>query len=151
MLKKSGLVYKKSQLFNYTEQNWSWIRSPLHWAVDVYLLKAFAASSLCISSASCDVQISLPVTDKTIKLWKVSERDKRPEGYNLKDEEGRLKDISTITSLQVRAHKHTHTEPCPCTPSFWSVTYSLYQADVQLPKPGVDGLCPHMIPDSRVL
>lgn len=49
------------------------------------------------------MQISPPVTDKTIKLWKVSERDKRPEGYNLKDEEGRLKDISTITSLQVRA------------------------------------------------
>lgn len=41
--------------------------------------------------------------DKTIKLWKVSERDKRPEGYNLKDEEGRLKDMTTITSLQVRA------------------------------------------------
>lgn len=42
------------------------------------------------------------VPDKTIKLWKVSERDKRPEGYNLKDEEGRLKDLSTVTSLQVR-------------------------------------------------
>lgn len=41
--------------------------------------------------------------DKTIKLWKVSERDKRPEGYNLKDEEGRLKDMTTITSLQVHA------------------------------------------------
>lgn len=40
-------------------------------------------------------------TDKTIKLWKVSERDKRPEGYNLKDEEGRIKDISTVTSLRV--------------------------------------------------
>lgn len=53
------------------------------------------------------MQIFPPVTDKTIKLWKVSERDKRPEGYNLKDEEGRLKDISTITSLQVRAHMHT--------------------------------------------
>lgn len=53
--------------------------------------------------------IFLPVTDKTIKLWKVSERDKRPEGYNLKDEEGRLKDISTITSLQVRTHTNTHT------------------------------------------
>lgn len=48
----------------------------------------------------------MPVTDKTIKLWKVSERDKRPEGYNLKDEEGRLKDISTITSLQVLGHTH---------------------------------------------
>ncbi|KAK1792429.1 hypothetical protein P4O66_012377, partial [Electrophorus voltai] len=39
--------------------------------------------------------------NKTIKLWKVSERDRKPEGYNLKDEEGRLKDISTVTSLQV--------------------------------------------------
>lgn len=39
--------------------------------------------------------------DKTIKLWKVSERDKRAEGYNLRDEEGRLKDLSTVTTLQV--------------------------------------------------
>uniref|UniRef100_A0A3P8YR77 Serine/threonine-protein phosphatase 2A 55 kDa regulatory subunit B n=1 Tax=Esox lucius TaxID=8010 RepID=A0A3P8YR77_ESOLU len=43
----------------------------------------------------------LSTNDKTIKLWKVSERDKRPEGYNLKDEEGRMKDLSTVTSLQV--------------------------------------------------
>uniref|UniRef100_A0A8K9V026 Serine/threonine-protein phosphatase 2A 55 kDa regulatory subunit B n=1 Tax=Oncorhynchus mykiss TaxID=8022 RepID=A0A8K9V026_ONCMY len=43
----------------------------------------------------------LSTNDKTIKLWKVSERDKRPEGYNLKDEEGRIKDLSTVTSLQV--------------------------------------------------
>lgn len=39
--------------------------------------------------------------DKTVKLWKVSERDKRPEGYNLKDEDGRLRDPSTITTLRV--------------------------------------------------
>ena len=43
----------------------------------------------------------LPSTDKTVKLWKVSERDKRPEGYNLKDEEGRLRDPATITTLRV--------------------------------------------------
>nr|XP_033805604.1 protein phosphatase 2, regulatory subunit B, gamma isoform X1 [Geotrypetes seraphini]XP_033805612.1 protein phosphatase 2, regulatory subunit B, gamma isoform X1 [Geotrypetes seraphini] len=43
----------------------------------------------------------LSTNDKTIKLWKISERDKRPEGYNLKDEEGKLKDLSTVTSLQV--------------------------------------------------
>ncbi|KAF7213046.1 transcript variant X6 [Nothobranchius furzeri] len=43
----------------------------------------------------------LSTNDKTIKLWKVSERDKRPEGYNLKDEEGHPKDVSTITSLRV--------------------------------------------------
>lgn len=39
--------------------------------------------------------------DKTVKLWKVSERDKRPEGYNLKDEDGRLRDPSMITVLRV--------------------------------------------------
>lgn len=62
----------------------------------------------------------MPVTDKTIKLWKVSERDKRPEGYNLKDEEGRLKDISTITSLQVLGHTHT-------TAHFHFVGYAWYK------------------------
>lgn len=62
------------------------------------LLKAQWLSAFC----QCDqLPVLSPLTDKTIKLWKVSERDKRPEGYNLKDEEGRLKDVSTITSLQV--------------------------------------------------
>lgn len=41
-------------------------------------------------------------SDKTIKLWKISERDKRAEGYNLKDEDGRLRDPFRITSLRVR-------------------------------------------------
>lgn len=41
------------------------------------------------------------LTDKTIKLWKISERDKRPEGYNLKEEDGRYKHPNTITSLRV--------------------------------------------------
>lgn len=43
--------------------------------------------------------------DKTIKLWKVSERHKRPEGYNLKDESGLLLDPSSITSLRVPQFK----------------------------------------------
>lgn len=41
------------------------------------------------------------LTDKTIKLWKISERDRRPEGYNLKEEDGRYKHPNTITSLRV--------------------------------------------------
>uniref|UniRef100_A0A8C0IIY8 Serine/threonine-protein phosphatase 2A 55 kDa regulatory subunit B n=1 Tax=Bubo bubo TaxID=30461 RepID=A0A8C0IIY8_BUBBB len=45
----------------------------------------------------------LSTNDKTVKLWKVSERDKRPEGYNLKDEDGRLRDPSMITMLRVSA------------------------------------------------
>lgn len=47
------------------------------------------------------------LTDKTIKLWKISERDKRPEGYNLKEEDGRYKNPNTITSLRVRAQTKT--------------------------------------------
>lgn len=39
--------------------------------------------------------------DKTIKLWKISERDKRPEGYNLKEEDGRYRDPTTVTTLRV--------------------------------------------------
>ena len=39
--------------------------------------------------------------DKTIKLWKVTERTKRPEGYNLKDENGIIRDPRTITTLRV--------------------------------------------------
>ena len=42
------------------------------------------------------------ILDKTIKLWKVSERDKRAEGYNLKEDTGLLKDPSTINTLRVR-------------------------------------------------
>ena len=34
-------------------------------------------------------------------MWKVSERDKRAEGYNLKEDSGVLRDPSTITSLKV--------------------------------------------------
>ncbi|MBN3288504.1 2ABD phosphatase, partial [Polyodon spathula] len=43
----------------------------------------------------------LSTNDKTIKLWKISERDKKAEGYNLKEEDGRLRDPFRITSLRV--------------------------------------------------
>ena len=39
--------------------------------------------------------------DKTVKLWKVTERDKQPSGFNLKDEHGLLRDPSSITTLRV--------------------------------------------------
>ena len=44
-------------------------------------------------------------SDKTIKLWKVTERDKRPEGYNLKDESGLMRDPTNLTSLRVPSFK----------------------------------------------
>ncbi|XP_041368967.1 serine/threonine-protein phosphatase 2A 55 kDa regulatory subunit B alpha isoform-like isoform X2 [Gigantopelta aegis] len=43
----------------------------------------------------------LSTNDKTVKLWKVAERDKKPEGYNLKDENGLMRDPTSITSLRV--------------------------------------------------
>ncbi|TDH13288.1 hypothetical protein EPR50_G00056540 [Perca flavescens] len=46
-------------------------------------------------------QFLLSTNDKTIKLWKISERDKRPEGYNLKEEDGRYRDLNTVTTLRV--------------------------------------------------
>lgn len=49
--------------------------------------------------------VLFPPPDKTVKLWKISERDKRPEGYNLKDEDGRFRDPSTITTLRVRGRR----------------------------------------------
>ncbi|XP_066904673.1 serine/threonine-protein phosphatase 2A 55 kDa regulatory subunit B alpha isoform isoform X3 [Halyomorpha halys] len=43
----------------------------------------------------------LSTNDKTIKLWKVSERDKKVEGYNTKEENGQMRDPSCITALRV--------------------------------------------------
>lgn len=43
--------------------------------------------------------LHLILPDKTIKLWKVSERDKRIDGYNLKDEGGHPRDV--VSSLRV--------------------------------------------------
>ena len=51
---------------------------------------------------SINLTLTRLCADKTIKLWKISERDKRAEGYNLKDEEGRLRDPFRISSLRVR-------------------------------------------------
>lgn len=48
---------------------------------------------------------SLLIADKTIKLWKVTERDKRPEGFNLKDETGIMRDATSVTSLKVPVFK----------------------------------------------
>lgn len=45
------------------------------------------------------------IVDKTVKLWKVTERDKRAEGYNLKDDAGLLRDPTSITSLRVPSFK----------------------------------------------
>ncbi|XP_077289348.1 protein phosphatase 2 regulatory subunit tws isoform X2 [Arctopsyche grandis] len=43
----------------------------------------------------------LSTNDKTIKLWRVSERDKRITGYNTREESGALRDPSHITRLRV--------------------------------------------------
>ncbi|XP_035672045.1 serine/threonine-protein phosphatase 2A 55 kDa regulatory subunit B beta isoform-like [Branchiostoma floridae] len=49
----------------------------------------------------------LSTNDKTVKLWKITERDKRPDGFNLKDDEGRIKNPNDITALRVPFFKPT--------------------------------------------
>jgi len=45
----------------------------------------------------------LSTNDKTIKLWKIQERDRRVEGYNLKEENGTslMLDEASVTTLRV--------------------------------------------------
>lgn len=50
----------------------------------------------------------LSTNDKTIKLWKVSERDKRVEGYNTKEENGAIRDPACITALRVSITSHSN-------------------------------------------
>ncbi|XP_035782679.1 serine/threonine-protein phosphatase 2A 55 kDa regulatory subunit B alpha isoform isoform X1 [Anopheles albimanus] len=47
----------------------------------------------------------LSTNDKTIKLWKVSERDKRVEGYNTREDNGGVRDPTSITALRVPSIK----------------------------------------------
>jgi len=49
--------------------------------------------------------VFLNIADKTVKLWKVSERRKRTDGFNLRDEMGSPVDPSSITSLRVPVFK----------------------------------------------
>lgn len=39
--------------------------------------------------------------DKTVKLWKMSERTRRPEGYNLRDTNGYVREPSSVKLLKV--------------------------------------------------
>lgn len=73
-------------------RRWSAIVS-VHVKVHQVKTSAFARALIC----SCGSFFA----DKTIKLWKISERDKRPEGYNLKEEDGRYRDPTTVTTLRV--------------------------------------------------
>ena len=44
----------------------------------------------------------LSTNDKTIKLWKVSEKEKRLDGYNLKDDDGQcITEPNSLRSLRV--------------------------------------------------
>ncbi|WAR22247.1 2ABA-like protein [Mya arenaria] len=47
----------------------------------------------------------LSTNDKTIKLWKVTERDKRAEGYNLKDDAGIMRDPTSVNTLRIPSFK----------------------------------------------
>jgi len=67
----------------------------------LYNLDFCAVSAVIEDDWSLLCSALLSLSDKTIKLWKISERDKRPEGYNLKEEDGRYRDPNTVTALRV--------------------------------------------------
>ena len=56
----------------------------------------------CVHVCVC---VFVSIADKTVKLWKVSERRKRTDGFNLRDEMGSPVDPSSITSLRVPVFK----------------------------------------------
>lgn len=64
------------------------------------LFEGISSDDWCLSTALI-LNCGRFIADKTIKLWKISERDKRPEGYNLKEEDGRYRDPTTVTTLRV--------------------------------------------------
>jgi serine/threonine-protein phosphatase 2A regulatory subunit B len=41
------------------------------------------------------------VLDKTVKLWKISEKTKRAEGFNLRDDNGTIRSANTVTNLRI--------------------------------------------------
>lgn len=73
------------------------------WSCLVWRLHVKSASTVKTSSFARTLILNCGwfISDKTIKLWKISERDKRPEGYNLKEEDGRYRDPTTVTTLRV--------------------------------------------------
>jgi serine/threonine-protein phosphatase 2A regulatory subunit B len=40
-------------------------------------------------------------SDKTVKLWKISEKTKRAEGFNLRDDNGTIHSTNHITNLRI--------------------------------------------------
>ncbi|CAF1651102.1 unnamed protein product, partial [Adineta ricciae] len=43
----------------------------------------------------------LSTNDKTVKLWKISEKTKRAEGYNLRDDNGIIRSANSLTDLRI--------------------------------------------------
>lgn len=77
------------------------------------LFEGISSDDWCLSTALI-LNCGSFVADKTIKLWKISERDKRPEGYNLKEEDGRYRDPTTVTTLRVSSSQSAHfSSPSP--------------------------------------
>lgn len=46
-------------------------------------------------------QFLLSTNDKTVKLWKISEKTKRAEGYNLRDDNGMMRSADSLTDLRI--------------------------------------------------
>lgn len=106
----SHIAFDLSSLFPATNQLMkTWFS--FHQLTFGWLLGCISSFNLSSGDTICQQIISICrvindlcsfcLADKTIKLWKISERDKRPEGYNLKEEDGRYRDFNTVTTLRV--------------------------------------------------
>ena len=92
------LISKTSKQFLGQMVNGSEVKVHFNLSTDCY---NFWPSALLLHS-TLDLTSSFLFSDKTIKLWKVSERDKRAEGYNILQEDGTKRDPSSITTVRVR-------------------------------------------------
>ncbi len=41
------------------------------------------------------------IADKTVKLWKITEKTKRAEGFNLRDDNGTIRSANNVTNLRI--------------------------------------------------
>ena len=88
---------------------------------------SFLSLYLYIFSMNTSFCIFLLLADKTIKLWKVTERDRKPEGFNLKDETGILRDPASIHALVVSSPMYY--KPIRDKRPLMMTSYKMYLSD----------------------
>ena len=67
------------------------------------IIQYVSVEIVCVAQATlnCVLFHRYPSSDKTVKLWKISERSSMASNFNLKDDNGMMRDPSAITNLRV--------------------------------------------------